>query len=93
MELLAFILGAIIPAYLLWQKSNECKHLLNVILSMQKVRTLDRPFETAERPEPKDTGDYKDRRSRPTAIDIALNKAEEIDTKEFLHQQGIQTDG
>lgn len=90
--ILFLCLGAVLPIYLLWQKTRECHHLLNVILKREKAPTLLTPFEQLVTPEPKDKGEYKDRRSRPTQIDIAMKQAEERDTSEFLHDKGITTE-
>lgn len=91
-ELISFIFGALIPSYLLWQKSRECQHLLNVILRREKSQTLAQPFEAAVKTESKDKGEYKDRRSRPTPIDILMKGAEEADTEQYLHDRGITTE-
>jgi hypothetical protein len=87
--LVGFLLGAAVPGFLLWTTKKENRHLLNLLLQKEKLRTLDKPFEgVSEVRTP--SAPYKDRRSRPTAIDVLVNQAIEDDTNETLHQMGIQ---
>lgn len=78
-----FVIGASVPTWLLIRQTTRTDHLFNVILKREKLPTLAQPFElqAVKSSEPK-VDNHRDRHSRPTAIDLVMNKALIDDTQE-----------